>query len=117
MLIELWERLRGYDKWVETDAMIESSDLVSKGRRVGLGGVTPNLGSRVRIAWRSANGEKRTAEFNVDDESPLYQLVGAETVSIRYNPAKPGQYYFRDLLRSRIRRLLQLPLRVIFRQP
>jgi hypothetical protein len=25
MLIELWERLRGYDKWVETQAMIKSA--------------------------------------------------------------------------------------------
>jgi hypothetical protein len=25
MLIEIWERLRGYDKWIETEAKIESS--------------------------------------------------------------------------------------------
>jgi hypothetical protein len=116
MLIELWERLRGYDKWVETDATVEFSDLLNRGNRLGLGGVTPQLASRGRIAWRDSNGRKRTAEFGVDDESPLYQLVGGEAVSIRYNPAKPEQYYFRDLLRSRIRRLLQLPLRMIFRQ-
>jgi hypothetical protein len=27
MLIEIWERLRGYDKWVQTEAKIESSNL------------------------------------------------------------------------------------------
>jgi len=25
MLIKLWERIRGYDRWVQTDATIESS--------------------------------------------------------------------------------------------
>jgi len=27
MLIELWERLRGYDKWIEANAKISSSDM------------------------------------------------------------------------------------------
>jgi hypothetical protein len=27
MLIEIWERLRGYDKWVQTEAKVESSQV------------------------------------------------------------------------------------------
>jgi hypothetical protein len=27
MLIELWEHLRGYDKWIQTEATIQSTDL------------------------------------------------------------------------------------------
>jgi len=27
MLIEIWEHLRGYDKWIQTEATIQSSDL------------------------------------------------------------------------------------------
>jgi hypothetical protein len=25
MLIEIWERLRGYDKWIQTEATVQSS--------------------------------------------------------------------------------------------
>ncbi len=110
MLIEIWERLRGYDRWTETTAIVETSDLVNKGSQFRISGTTPVLSSRARIAWTDARGRKRTAEFEVDDESRLYQLVGAETVTIRYNPAKPQQYYFRDLLRSRLSRLSRIAL-------
>jgi hypothetical protein len=30
MLIEIWERLRGYDKWIKTEATVQSSELVDR---------------------------------------------------------------------------------------
>jgi uncharacterized protein DUF3592 len=117
MLIEIWERLRGYDKWTEAEVTIESSDLLSKGSRYGIGYATPKLASREQIDWSDSEGRRRSAEFEVDDESPLYQLLGGERVTIRYNPARPGQYYFRDLLRSRVRRFFQILLRSFLRHP
>jgi hypothetical protein len=108
MLIEIWERLRGYDKWAEADAKIESSDVEQTPYTNRDGSVSYTWASGDQIAWIDSRGEKQCADFTVDDESPLYQLVGGETVKIRYNPAKPEQYYFRDLLRSRVRRFFQL---------
>jgi len=116
MLIELWERLCGYDKWTETKAFVESSDLRQKGAQYGIGGATPKLGSWIRIAWTDSQGWRRAAEFGADDESPFYQLVGGETVTIRYNPAKPQQYYCRDLLKARVCRLFQALGRALLRR-
>jgi hypothetical protein len=110
MLIELWEKLRGYDKWVEADAKIDSSD-VERTSHVDRGGnVSYTYASGDQIVWTDSRGEKQYADFTVDDESPLYQLVGGEKVKIRYNPQRPEQFYFRDLLKSRIRRFFQLTL-------
>jgi hypothetical protein len=104
MFLEIWERLRGYDKWVETQATIESSDVTAtpyttrSGRAVGY---TYDAGDV--ITWSDASGEKQYATFEADEGSPLFQLVGGESVTIRYDPAHPDQFYYRELLRSRVR--------------
>ena len=110
MLIELWERLRGYDKWIETEATVESSDVEDTAHADRAGHVSHTYAAREALVWRDSSGQKRRVEFRVDDESPLYQLIGGEAVTIRVNPARPSQYYFRDLFLSRIRRFLQLTL-------
>jgi hypothetical protein len=86
MLIEIWERLRGYDKWTQTEATILSSDLV--------GQVSKNV-----IGWTDVSGKSHTAKYSVFSGSRLYQLYDGQTVTIRYNQANPAEYYFRDLFR------------------
>ena len=114
MLIEIWERLRGYDKWVQAEAKIESSDVNKtpvrdRGQVVGY-----SYSSGDTLTWTDASGEKQYATFSVPDDSPLYQLIGGESVTIRYNPANPEQYYFRELLRTRIHTAFKTALIVIF---
>lgn len=58
MLIEIWERLRGYDRWTETTAIVETSDLVNKGSQFRISGTTPVLSSRARIAWTREVGKE-----------------------------------------------------------
>jgi|HubBroStandDraft_5_1064220.scaffolds.fasta_scaffold51665_2 hypothetical protein len=103
MLIEIWERLRGYDKWIEVAAKIESSEvektpITDRSGRV----IDYSYESGDMLTWTDRQGEKQYADFTVPDDSPLYQLVGGEAVTIRYNPARPDQYYFRELLRTRV---------------
>jgi hypothetical protein len=103
MLIELWERLRGYDKWIEAQARIESSDVEKRPLTDRYGKVVDYAySSGDRVTWTDPQGEKQYADFTVPDDSPLYQLVGGESVTIRYDPAKPDRYYFRELLRTRV---------------
>ena len=103
MLIELWEKLRGYDKWIDVTATIESSKVRKTQHNGRDGSVSYTYDSGDLLSWKDAQGAKHYAPFNVDDESPLYQLVGGEFVAIRYNPAYPDRFYFPDLLRSRVR--------------
>jgi hypothetical protein len=114
MLIELWERLRGYDKWVETKAIVESADQKKTTLVNRYGNKTDKWTSDDVIVWTDAQGHKQYADFTVDEPSKLFQLIDGETVTIRYNPSRPEEFYYRDLLRYRVRRFLQITLLVLF---
>lgn len=103
MVIEIWERLRGYDKWIQAEATVESSNVEKtpiQGRYGGTVGYAYSSGDR--LTWIDRQGEKQYADFTVPDDSPLYQMVGGETVTIRYDPANPDRFYYRELLRTKV---------------
>jgi hypothetical protein len=101
MMMELWERLRGYDKWIEVDAKISSSEVQKTSHMDRAGNVYYTYGSGDEITWMDSSGQEHSADFNVSDDSPLYQLVGGEKVTIRYNPSNPDEYHYPELLRAR----------------
>jgi hypothetical protein len=107
MLIELWERLRGYDKWIDVAASIESSKMRRIAHNGRDGSVSYSYNSGNQLTWIDVQGAKHYAQFTVDDQSPLYELVGGESVAIRYNPSDPDRFYYRDLLQSRISFILR----------
>ena len=115
MLVEAWERLRGYDKWTMTVATVLSTEL----SRVDVG--TGNSNSRVNVGWESVckirwqdnSQTEHTAVFEAYEESPLYQLCEGDVVNIRYNPAKPSEYYLPQLTRSRLMRTWKLTLTIV----
>jgi uncharacterized protein DUF3592 len=111
MLIEIWERLRGYDKWIQVDARVESSNLQETKNYDRSGNqIESSWESDDEIVWTDNMGQEQRADFNVPDDSPIYQLVGGETVTIRYNPAKPEEFYYRELLRTRVHTAFKLTL-------
>jgi hypothetical protein len=107
MLIEIWERLRGYDKWIQTEAKIKSSELAE----VEIGRIRPNRfsdsepidewHSTCGLAWTDTVGGQHTDQFEVAENSPLFQLYDGQTVTIRYNPTNSNQYYLRGLLMAK----------------
>ena len=101
MLIEIWERLRGYDKWIQTEAKVESSN-VRETLDAESGGIAYSCEDV--LIWADQQGGNQRAYFAVSDDSSLYQLISGDLFSIRYNPADPDQYYLRELLRARVRR-------------
>jgi hypothetical protein len=107
MLIELWERLRGFDKWVETEAKIESSNLseaevASFRDRSGRDRIDYEWESTCWIRWTDAEGKGHKDFYEVWEGSPLYQLYDGQTVAIRYNPANPDQFYLRGVSESQL---------------
>jgi hypothetical protein len=102
MLIEIWERLRGYDKWVRTDAVVCRSG-TEKVENQGRYGTYYTTEAGDVIEWTDPTGEKQYADFNAPEGSKLFQLVAGDKVEIRYNPAKPDDFYYRDLLRMKVR--------------
>lgn len=95
MLIEIWERLRGYDKWIPVEARVYSTSEIRKklGKRYHASPSSQFSGEL--LVWQDQRGETRFGTFLTHETSPLYQLVEGEPIAIRYNPAKPGRYYCR----------------------
>jgi hypothetical protein len=108
MLIEVWERLRGYHKWAETQAVLESANVEKDAT-----GPFDNLSAET-LSWNDRTGQKHSAKFTVPDDSPLFKLAPGESVTIRYNPAAPAQFYLRELLRSRVHFIFRTILFWIF---
>jgi hypothetical protein len=108
MMIEFWEGFRGYNKWAETVATVQTStlDSVSFGsasqKKAGKG--QPLVWqSECKILWEDQQGNQYTATFEAFEESPLYQLCAGDTVTIRFNPQKPAEFYLRGLFKSNLK--------------
>lgn len=95
MLIELWERLRGYDKWTEADAAIVSFESVRK--KLGVRALKRGSSSFSSdlLSWTDDRGKRHFGAFINQDISPLYQMLEGETIRICYDPANPDRYYNR----------------------
>jgi hypothetical protein len=94
MLIEIWERVRGYNEWTPTIATVQSSTVGSQ--------------SVCKIVWEDQHCIQHTATFKAFEESPLYQLREGDTVSIRFNPDRPGEFYLPGLFQSKLARTFRL---------
>ncbi len=101
-MTKLWERLRGYDKWIETTATFESADVEKIPHADRYGNISYTYDSYDTIAWIDQKGETHRTDFRVPDDSPIYQLVDGNKTTIRYNPADPDRFYYPELLRTRI---------------
>lgn len=102
MFIELWERLRGYDKWVSAEATVEYEKEEHTYHDTSGKELHYSYTTGERLAWTDARGEKCTAPLKPPGKDPEYQFAEGETAAIRYNPAKPDQYYFRKLATMRV---------------
>jgi len=103
MLTQIRNRLRGYDKWIETEAKILSSELTEPDAGLEHNEKRSNLGSPFQwhstcmIGWTDVSGISHKGTYTVSELSPLFQMYDGQTVPIRYNPACPGEYYLREL--------------------
>jgi len=113
MLVELWERLHGYDKWTPAVATVQSTELSRVGE-IGDDKSKPPVAlgweSVCKIRWKDQNQIERTAVFQTYEESPLYQLVEGNSVHIRFNPANPSEYYLPGLTQSGLIRTWKLTI-------
>lgn len=103
MLIEIWERLRGYHKWTQADARIEflKEEHIyhdKDGKNLHYTNVTGR-----RLAWTDSNSQVHYAPLKQLDDQPPYRLIEGEAETIRYNPANPDQFYCRKLSGMKVR--------------
>lgn len=114
MLINLWEKIHGYDHWTSTEATIESSQMEDHVYTYR-GQTSHEYDSRDRLAWIDSEGNRHTGDCEIPDDSPLYQLIEQEKVAIRYNPNDPDQYYFPELVKARLHhKVFQAGFAVLF---
>jgi hypothetical protein len=107
MLIEMWERLRGYNKWIQTEATIKSSELlgVELIRDAKDHNNPISWNSECRFIWLDQESKEHSGSFVADEESPLYQLCDGDKFQIHFNPKDPSSFYIPGLLQSDITRL------------
>ena len=110
VLIEVWERARGYNTWMPTKAIVQSSTV--SGIKFGKDAAkqTAAWQSVCKIVWQDQHGTSHAATFDVFEESPLYQLCDGDTVDIRFNPKRPDAFYLPGLIQSRLSRTWKLTL-------
>lgn len=106
MLIEIWERLWGYDRWIETEATIKSSTLEmpeagkDKSERRNFNNTYLTWQATCEATWTDRSGTLHKGKFVAGERSPLFQLYDGQTVSLRYNPRNPDELYIRGMLRT-----------------
>jgi hypothetical protein len=110
VLIEVWEHLRGYRKWTPITATVESSTLsgIEFGKDAAKRAVAWQ--SVCKIAWIDQDRLSHTAEFEVFEESPLYQLRDGDVIEILFNPRRPDQFYLPGLIQSRLAKAWKLTI-------
>ncbi|MFZ1086760.1 MAG: DUF3592 domain-containing protein [Terracidiphilus sp.] len=106
ILIEIWERLRGYDKWIQTEATVKGSRVSSYS---GQGCRSENV-----LSWNDAFGKTHRVRYFVWDDSPLFQLYEGQTIALRYNPKKPSRFFCRALFHARMYRAIKMTFLLIF---
>lgn len=100
MWLTVWEKLRGYDKWIEAEATVETpAPLRLPDAEQG----DSSAWAGEILVWTDRSGNRQSADFVVPDDCTLYQKVSGDTLVIRYDPRNPGRFYFRQLHRVRIR--------------
>ena len=106
MLIEVWEKFRGFDEWTETEATVISSvpkpSGVLDGGKASKNPSATQWNAAVRIVWKDASGEAYSEQFEVGEDSPLYQLCEGNPLLIRVDPKRPAEVYVRGLIESNV---------------
>jgi hypothetical protein len=104
MSIKLWERLRGYDRWIQTEATVESSNVeeIIDGFDPRSETTTSTRHGYEELVWNDGSGIVWKREVDVGEDSPLFQLYDGKSVTIRLNPTSPGECYVRELLRDHV---------------
>lgn len=83
MLEELWKKLRGIDRWPETEAEVTGIFRFDGRRNRKL--------AVVSLRYKDENGHYHSPQFRVDSYSPIYNFSMGEITSVRYNPASPDR--------------------------
>ncbi len=123
MPTNFWESLRGYDKWPETEATVESSSYSDRVTTFDYNTesasglprpetTTVNQSTSV-ITWKDASGNTYRNQFTVTRPSPLFEKYAGDKLPIRYNPANPRDFYIRELRQGEMSSMLKMAGSVI----
>ena len=106
MLIELWEKFRGYDEWIQVEAKLDQAVFERTIRR-HKGQRYDAYSSSACVNWVDQQGRSWRARFNVPVDS-LLKMSGREEILIRYNPSNPNDCYFPELVRSQVHSAMRM---------
>lgn len=85
MIEELWRKLRGIDRWPETEADVAGVYRFEGRRNCKL--------AVVSFRYKDENGRYHTGQLRVDTYSSIYNLSVGDVINVRYNPARPDRFW------------------------
>src|ERR1035437_9363474 len=83
MLMECYVRHRGIDQWPRVDATVKSA-VQHPGRFTVC---------KLVFAYVDLHGELHAVRCGIHNDSSLFNVVQGDTFPVRYNPAKPSQWF------------------------
>ncbi|HEX7729442.1 MAG TPA: hypothetical protein VF392_10430 [Terracidiphilus sp.] len=100
MLIEIWEKLRGYDKWVKSTAVVESVItekvwVASYYRLFKSPHKVFEFWTLMQLSYPDGAGALHSAQLRVSPLSPIFQLEKGDLVEIGVAPANPSRIHVR----------------------
>jgi len=113
MFIEVWEWLRGYGKWTETQAQtvfLKEETLFhdKSGKDLHYSHVTS-----ARLVWTDSHGKQHYTILKQYGDPPKYPFAEGEIVDLRYDPANPMRFYARKLSETKVRYYVSTTLTII----
>jgi hypothetical protein len=117
MFVTVWEHLRGYNKWVATEATIESADrcidMEYRDPSDPPGKSRYTWKMEDTLVWSDAAGQKHQTQFTAHDDSPLFKLGVGAKLTIRCDPASPARFYSREIHKAEVHHVIMVTLAVI----
>jgi len=109
MLIEIWERLRGYDKWIQAEAAVNSWKVEKVFLRRAKGGARIyGWVGKGQIEWIDQTGVRHSQSVQLSKGTLVFKMHGLSPIVIRYDPVSPSIFYLREHLRYRVNNIAQV---------
>jgi hypothetical protein len=65
------------------------------------------------LVWTDSSGTQQREPIQVSEDSPVFQLYEGKSVRIRYKPEHPSEFYVREELAYRIKRIKHLSIGIV----
>jgi hypothetical protein len=113
LILEFWERLRGFDQWPLTEGKVRSSAVHRTTLRGKGGRLVDSWRTVLEVEWTDPDGLQRTRKIGLRAVSSDFNSIGSTNLSVRYKPTDYSKFFVREELRQKVLRQTMIWLAVL----